>query len=104
MFQQQAEGTNPKEPSKKLFVGGIKDDMTEDMFREEFSKYGNIKDIKIVKGRGFGFIEFDDNDPVDWCSCKYFTLNYCDRLIAYGVNARKSYNWQIERFSIQKDE
>lgn len=74
-FQQQAEGTNPKEPSKKLFVGGIKDEMTEDMFREEFSKYGNIKDIKIVKGRGFGFIEFDDNDPVDWCSCKY-SLKY----------------------------
>jgi len=44
--------------------------MTEDMFREEFSKYGNIKDIKIVTGRGFGFIEFDDNDPVDWCSCE----------------------------------
>lgn len=69
-FQQQAEGQDAKTSTKKLFVGGIKDDMTEDMLREEFSKYGNVQSIKIIQGKGFCFIEFDDHDAVDWCNCK----------------------------------
>lgn len=69
-FQQQAEGQDAKISTKKLFVGGVKDDMSEDMIREEFSKFGNVQSIKVIQGKGFGFIEFDDNDAVDWCNCK----------------------------------
>ncbi|KAH3893698.1 hypothetical protein DPMN_017848 [Dreissena polymorpha] len=65
---QQAEGQDAKISTKKLFVGGVKDDMSEDMIREEFSKFGNVQSIKVIQGKGFGFIEFDDNDAVDWCN------------------------------------
>ncbi|XP_014359333.2 heterogeneous nuclear ribonucleoprotein 87F isoform X1 [Papilio machaon] len=56
---------------RKLFIGGIKDDHTEDQLREYFSNYGNVQNVSIVtdkatgKKRGFGFVEFDDYDPVD---------------------------------------
>ncbi|XP_036684935.1 complement C1q subcomponent subunit B [Balaenoptera musculus] len=56
---------------KKLFVGGIAEDTEEHHLRDYFEKYGKINAIEIItdgqsgKKRGFGFVAFDDHDPVD---------------------------------------
>ncbi|VDM15929.1 unnamed protein product [Hydatigera taeniaeformis] len=56
---------------KKLYVGGLKRDVTTEDLREYFSKYGKIVDCEVVTSkdtnisRGFGFVTFDDYDPVD---------------------------------------
>jgi len=56
---------------KKMFVGGVKDDTTEDMLRETFSSFGQITSIDLItdkatgKARGFCFVSFDDHDSVD---------------------------------------
>ena len=55
----------------KMFVGGIKDDISEDDLRDVFVQYGELKSVDIVmdkatgKTRGFCFIEFGDYDSVD---------------------------------------
>lgn len=63
--------------TKKLFVGAIREGISEENLREYFSKYGNIEDCVVMKEketnktRGFGFVTFDDYDPVDKIVCKY---------------------------------
>lgn len=62
---------------KKLFVGGLKDEHTEEDLREYFSEFGAVTGVNIVmdkesnKKRGFAFVEYDDYDPVDKVVCKY---------------------------------
>ncbi|OMO94453.1 hypothetical protein CCACVL1_05999, partial [Corchorus capsularis] len=57
--------------TKKIFVGGIPTSVTEDEFKEFFSKYGKVVEHEIIRdhatkrSRGFGFIVFDSEKVVD---------------------------------------
>ncbi|TYH57061.1 hypothetical protein ES332_D08G063000v1 [Gossypium tomentosum] len=57
--------------TKKLFVGGILTSVTEDEFKNFFSKYGEVVEHEIIRdhatkrSRGFGFIVFDSEEVVD---------------------------------------
>lgn len=56
---------------KKLFIGGLRDNVTDEDLKTYFGNYGNVveaimmKDKETNKSRGFGFVTFDDYDPVD---------------------------------------
>ncbi|XP_042519565.1 heterogeneous nuclear ribonucleoprotein 1-like [Macadamia integrifolia] len=57
--------------TKKIFVGGVPTSVTEDEFKNFFSKYGKVVDHQIIRdhatnrSRGFGFIIFDSEQVVD---------------------------------------
>jgi len=55
----------------KIFVGGLNYQTTEDSLDTEFSRYGEVTEIKIIKdfetnrSRGFGFITFADEESMN---------------------------------------
>ncbi|KAL5283591.1 G3BP2 family protein [Megaselia abdita] len=62
----------------QLFIGNVPQNATDEEFREIFSKYGNVMDLKIKKnnlgpnnnnrpGPGYGFITFDNTESVSKC-------------------------------------
>lgn len=56
---------------KKVFIGGVSDEMDDDDIRDYFGQYGGVTNVEQMKWndtgkkRGFGFVEFDDTDVVD---------------------------------------
>lgn len=65
--QQKTEGDHPHH---KVFVGGLDDSMTEEILREALSPFGKIQSVNVIrqqdgKMKGFGFVQFTDQAPVD---------------------------------------
>ena len=59
-----------KDPYKTLFVARLSYELTEDDLREEFSRFGRIRDVKLIldtetgKSRGYAFIEFERSNDL----------------------------------------
>ncbi|XP_051139964.1 heterogeneous nuclear ribonucleoprotein 1-like [Andrographis paniculata] len=57
--------------TKKIFVGGLSANLTQEEFRSYFEKFGRITDVVVMhdntthRPRGFGFITFDSEDSVE---------------------------------------
>jgi len=49
----------------KLYVGNLNYDVTEASLEELFGKHGTVKSVRIIEGRGFGFVEMSDNDEAE---------------------------------------
>lgn len=67
---------------KKIFVGGLKDDIEENHLTDYFSQYGQVEKSEVIseketgKKRGFGFVYFADHDAADKAVVvKFHTVN-----------------------------
>lgn len=72
--------------TKKIFVGGLSANLTEDDFKFYFEKFGRITDVVVMhdnvthRPRGFGFITFDSEDSVEEVMQKNFH-ELCGKLV-----------------------
>uniref|UniRef100_A0A673YT38 Heteroous nuclear ribonucleoprotein A0 n=1 Tax=Salmo trutta TaxID=8032 RepID=A0A673YT38_SALTR len=67
---------------KKIFIGGLKDDIEDEHLNDYFSQFGAIEKAEVIsdketfKKRGFGFVYFEDNDSADKAVVlKFHTIN-----------------------------
>ncbi|XP_030676123.1 heterogeneous nuclear ribonucleoprotein A3-like isoform X2 [Nomascus leucogenys] len=71
------EGHDPKEPEqlRKLFIGGLSFETTDDSLREHFEKWGTLTDCVVMRdpqtnrSRVFGFVTYSCVEEVDAAMC-----------------------------------
>ena len=57
--------------TRKLYVGGLSFDTTEDRLREEFAKFGTVESATVIRdrdsdrSRGFGFVEMSTDSEAE---------------------------------------
>ena len=57
--------------ARKVFVGGLSWDTSDETLRAAFEKYGEVTEVTIItdrdtgRSRGFGFVEFADGESAD---------------------------------------
>ena len=49
----------------KLYVGNLSYAVVNDELEELFSDYGEVKEVKIIEGKGFGFIEMSNQSEAE---------------------------------------
>jgi len=71
-------GKNAENSRKKIFIGGLPANITEDELKEHFTKYGTVTDAVIMydqqkqRSRGFGFLTFESEDSVELVVNEHF--------------------------------
>lgn len=90
--------------TKKLYITDFakdqkEEDLIEDM-KDVFGKFGTIVNIKLIKEKdpkdgnlkGFGFIEFEDEDPVDKCNLmRKFKVKGSEARVSKAYPQEKNY-------------
>jgi RNA recognition motif-containing protein len=73
--------------AKKLYVGNLSYNITEDSLRDVFAPLGEVLSVKIItdaatgRSKGFGFVEMANNDDADKAITTLNGTNVLDRAI-----------------------
>ncbi len=52
-------------PGNSLYVGNLSYSVTEEQLRELFSNHGEVKEIRMIPGRDFGFVEMSSSSEAE---------------------------------------
>jgi len=50
---------------RKLFVGNLDYTVTRDDLAQLFSSYGEVREVSVIEGKGFGFIEMSNQSEAE---------------------------------------
>ncbi|MDN7023356.1 RNA-binding protein [Methanoculleus sp. FWC-SCC1] len=51
--------------TNKLYVGNLTYSVNEEQLRELFSQYGDVKDVRVIERKGFGFVEMGSPEEAE---------------------------------------
>ena len=49
----------------KLYVGNFSYSVTKEQLKELFSNYGEVKEVNVIEGRGFGSVEMSSSSEAE---------------------------------------
>lgn len=49
----------------KLYVGNLNYEVTNDELEKLFAEYGEVKEVKIIERKGFGFVEMSNQSEAE---------------------------------------
>ena len=81
--------------SKKLFVGGLSWNTTDDALRQAFERFGEVAEAKVItdrdtgRSRGFGFVTFANPAEADAAKASLNGSNLDGRAIKVDEAAEK---------------
>ncbi|MGA1868320.1 MAG: RNA recognition motif domain-containing protein [bacterium] len=84
--------------SNKLYVGNLNYTVTNQQLEELFATYGEIRHVKIIEGKGFGFVEMADADAAENAKNALNNIKFEGRIIKVD-KARPQANRQKRRVS-----
>ncbi|MBM3215877.1 RNA-binding protein [Candidatus Poribacteria bacterium] len=47
---------------RRLYVGNLNYRTTEDVLGHAFAEFGNVMDVTVIEGKGFGFVEMETDE------------------------------------------
>ena len=50
---------------RKLFVGNLDYAVTREELEQLFSNYGEVREVNVIEGKGFGFIEMSNQSEAE---------------------------------------
>ena len=50
---------------KKLYVGNLDYSVTKDELSEMFSEFGEVVEVTVIDGKGFGFVEMSESSEAE---------------------------------------
>lgn len=89
-------GTRVKVMAKKLFVGGLNFNTTDDGLREGFARFGEITEAKVImdrdtgRSRGFGFVTFVEDQAAQNAIAELDGTDFDGRTIKVNEAEEKS--------------
>lgn len=49
----------------KLYVGNLNYSVTSDQLKDLFGNHGQVKDVRVIDGKGFGFVEMSSVEEAE---------------------------------------
>jgi RNA recognition motif-containing protein len=49
----------------KLFVGNLSYSVTREQLKDLFAEHGEVEDVRIIEGKGFGFVEMATQEAAE---------------------------------------
>jgi len=49
----------------RLYVGNLSYSVTQEQLQELFKEHGEVKEIRIIEGKGFGFVEMSNQSEAE---------------------------------------